>query len=147
MKNIFIASDHAGFSLKTFLLNRFKNETGKFEFLDLGPTNETSVDYPDYAKKLCKEVLGKSDSIGILICGSGLGMCMQANRFKKIRASNCWDRASAKLSRQHNDSNVLCLGARLIPFELATDIVKTFLATEFDGGVRHENRIKKLDLA
>ena len=142
MNKVFIASDHGGFSLKKEIMNHFKN----FEFVDLGPTSEASVDYPDYAQKLCKAVLESKDARGILICGTGQGMAMQSNRFKGIRAALCWNTESAQLSRDHNDSNVLCLGARLLPSPLPLQITEVWLNTAFSGG-RHLERIKKLDFS
>jgi ribose 5-phosphate isomerase B len=140
MNKIFIASDHGGYSLKKQIINHFK----EMEFIDLGPIDESSVDYSDYSQKLCRDILANPQSKGILICGSGQGMAMQSNRFKGIRAALCWSVETAKLSRDHNDANVLCLGARLLTEDLVYDITKTWLATEFSGG-RHLARIKKLD--
>src|SRR4051812_32993090 len=105
---ILIASDHAGFKLKSYIISQLEILSDRFQFIDLGPSDEQSVDYPDYATKLCRALLeGKAD-LGILICGSGQGMAMRANRFKGIRAALCWDLPSAQLSRQHNNANVLC---------------------------------------
>ena len=141
---ILIASDHGGLSLKNYLLKEAVSLGTDVEFIDLGAHDENSVDYPDYAKKLSQELLNKKADKGILVCGSGQGMAIQANRFKGIRAALCWDVPSAKLSREHNNSNVLCLGNRLIPHGLATEIVKVWLQTPFAGG-RHEKRTEKLD--
>ena len=138
---IFIANDHAGFTLKQFLIN----QNPEVDWEDLGVFNEEPSAYPKEAKVLCQRVLeGDSTNLGVLICGGGQGMVMQANRFPSIRAGLCWNEASAKLSRQHNDANVLCLGARLIPFEVAQKIFKAFIQTAFEGG-RHLERIKQLD--
>lgn len=134
---ILIASDHAGLDLKKYFLNEFKD----IHFEDLGTKEEASVDYPDYADLLCKKI--KPNEIGILICGSGQGMAMRANKYPHIRAALCWDLTSARLAREHNNANVLCLGARLIPFGLAKDIFSVFLKTNFLGD-RHETRVKKL---
>lgn len=146
---ILIASDHGGFALKTHLIQTlgasYLPGESSSEFADLGPSDEKSVDYPDFAKKLCEKLLAGEGHFGILVCGSGQGMNMKANRYKGIRSALCWDLPSAKLSREHNNANVLCLGGRLIPFGYATEIAKTFLSTEFLGG-RHEARVKKLDL-
>lgn len=146
MKTALIASDHAGFDLKALFLSQpagaFGDEALRFE--DLGPTDKSSVDYPDYAKRLCVELLSGKASVGILICGSGQGMNIQANRFKGIRSALCWDLSSAKLAREHNNANILCLGSRLIPFGYALEIAKIFLQTPFLGG-RHQNRLDKLD--
>lgn len=144
MKKIFIASDHAGVKLKS-LVAGLLSRTSDVEVIDLGPQDEKSVDYPDYAASVCKKVLDSSNALGILICGSGQGMAMSANKFKGIRAALCWDTPSAQLSRQHNNANVLCLGARLIPEGLALQIVEKWLTTSFEGG-RHQNRVAKIGL-
>ncbi len=139
---ILIASDHAGFDLKKFLISELK----KMQFLveDLGcDSAEKSVDYPDYAQKLCKKITDKNQFRGILICGSGIGISIAANRFKNIRAALCNDVKSTKLSRAHNDANVICLGARLTTAKTALAIVKAFFSTDFEGA-RHEARIAKL---
>jgi len=141
MKKVLIASDHAGFQLKEYLK---KNNLG-VELIDLGTQSEESVDYPDYAKKLCSALLGGQASRGILICGSGQGMAIQANRFKDIRAALCWTPEVAKLSREHNDSNVLCLAGRLVDHQMSLEIAKVWLASEFAGG-RHLKRTEKFDL-
>ncbi len=141
MRKISISSDHAGFelkeSIKKFLI---KN---KFLILDLGPTDDRSVDYPDYAKKLAKNIISKKSDTGILVCGSGIGMAMSANRFKKIRAAVCYNAKSAKLSRSHNNANIIAIGSRLINKNLAFKLVMIFLKTKFDGG-RHKRRINKI---
>lgn len=147
-QKLFIASDHAGFELKSYLL-RAKPQ---WNWQDLGPANTDRVDYPDYAQALCKRLLAEYNSsrtleqksYGILICGSGQGMAMAANRFKGIRAAIAWNEESAQLSRAHNDANILCLGARLIEPALAVNLVEIFLRTPFEGG-RHVNRIGKLE--
>ena len=115
----------------------------KIKSLDLGTFSEERVDYPDYAKKLALSVKKKS-FLGILICGSGIGVSIAANRFKKIRAAVCYNQISASLARKHNNANVLCLGARLISLKNAQKIVYTFISTKFEGG-RHINRVNKLD--
>ncbi|MDZ4676629.1 MAG: ribose 5-phosphate isomerase B [Oligoflexia bacterium] len=142
MTKVLIAADHGGISLKKQLISELSHLN--FEFIDLGTHDEKSVDYPDYAKKLCQEVINKKADYGILICGSGQGMAMSANRHKNIRAALCWDIPSAKLSREHNNANVLCLGARLIPFGLAIEIARTWLSTPFAGG-RHKLRTEKME--
>jgi len=137
---VYLASDHAGFVLKKFLIEKII-KLG-FEPIDLGcDSAEKSVDYPDYAQKLCKKITEKNN--GILICGSGIGISIAANRFKNVRAALCHDVKSAKASRAHNDANVLCLGARVITSKMALAIVKAFFFTEFEGE-RHAARIKKL---
>ena len=140
-KSIIIASDHAGFLIKE-KIKIFLNKS-KIKSLDLGTFSEERVDYPDYAKKLALSVKKKS-SFGILICGSGIGVSIAANRFKKVRAAVCYNQISASLARKHNNANVLCLGARLISLKNVQKIVYTFISTKFEGG-RHINRVKKLD--
>jgi ribose 5-phosphate isomerase B len=140
-KSIIIASDHAGFLMKE-KIKIFLNKS-KIKSLDLGTFSEERVDYPDYAKKLALSVKKKS-SFGILICGSGIGVSIAANRFKKVRAAVCYNQISASLARKHNNANVLCLGARLISLKNVQKIVYTFISTKFEGG-RHINRVKKLD--
>lgn len=140
LPKILIASDHAGFALKKVLTE----ELQYFQFTDLGCSSaEKSVDYPDYAQKLCAKITEKNQLRGILICGSGIGISIAANRFKNIRAALCHNVKSAKLARAHNDANVLCLGARVIKNESALSIVKAFFSTEFEGA-RHAARIAKL---
>lgn len=141
MKKIFIASDHAGFELKSFLVQQLKN---KFSVVDLGAESTDSVDYPVYAQSLSKSVLDDQNSIGILMCGSGIGMSISANRFKGIRAALVWNEEIAKLSRQHNNSNVLVLPARFMTKEEALKIVLSWIQTEFEGG-RHEKRVLKIE--
>jgi ribose 5-phosphate isomerase B len=140
-KSIIIASDHAGFLMKE-KIKIFLNKS-KIKSLDLGTFSEERVDYSDYAKKLALSVKKKS-SFGILICGSGIGVSIAANRFKKVRAAVCYNQISASLARKHNNANVLCLGARLISLKNVQKIVYTFISTKFEGG-RHINRVKKLD--
>ena len=141
LKKIFISSDHAGYKLKEQIKNRFKK---KFKFKDLG-TNDSkvSVNYPDYAHKLCKKVGNKSSNIGILVCGSGMGMNIAANKHKNIRAAQCFNLKSTKLSRLHNDANIITLGSRLLTKKNALNCISVFLNTKFEGG-RHLKRIKKI---
>lgn len=136
---IFIASDHAGFDFKKQLILQRPD----IAWRDLGPSDASSTDYPDWADRVAAEVAA-GKGIGVLVCGSGIGMCIRANRYKKVRAAMAWDTISARLSREHNDANVVCLGARLIPFGLALEIIDTFFKTEFAGG-RHQGRVDKLD--
>ena len=139
---IAIASDHAGFHLKQFLMENLEMEGLVFD--DLGcDSADDSVDYPDFANKLAKRIFEKKITFGILICGSGVGISIAANRFKHIRAALCADVKTAELSRLHNDANVICLGARITAPNIALESVKTFLATKFEKG-RHENRVAKL---
>lgn len=139
-EKIIIGSDHGGFELKE---NIKKILTG-YEVKDIGCFSEESVDYPDIASELCKKVLEEKNSKGILICGTGIGMSIAANKFKGIRAALCHDEYTAEMSRKHNDANVLCLGGRILDIETAQDIVNTWLENNFEGG-RHERRIKIID--
>lgn len=139
MNKIFIASDHAGVELKSQIIKKFPS----FEWVDLGPQNKDSVDYPDYADKVCLHIESHPNQVGVLICGSGQGMAIRANKYPHIRAALCWNEEVAQLSRQHNDANILCLGARFINEELASKILHTFTQTKFDGG-RHSQRVAKL---
>ncbi|MGH1469405.1 MAG: ribose 5-phosphate isomerase B [Bdellovibrionales bacterium] len=140
---IFIASDHAGFERKTKVIDYLKIQSK--EVIDLGPSNDERVDYPDFANNVCESLKNTSDSIGILICGSGQGMAMRANKFSHIRAALCWNAEVAELSRGHNRANVLCLGSRLIEEQLTYKIIDTFLNTPFEGG-RHQGRVDKISL-
>ena len=141
MRKISISSDHAGFELKESIKNFLIKK--KFFILDLGPRDDRSVDYPDYAKKLAKNIISKKSDTGILVCGSGIGMAMSANRFKKIRAAVCYNVKSTKLSRSHNNANIIAIGSRLINKNLAFKLVVIFLKTKFDGG-RHKRRTNKI---
>ena len=141
MKKIFISSDHAGFKLKEIIKNYLKNKKVKFE--DLGPKNVSSVDYPDYAHKVARKVKSSKSNVGILVCGSGTGMNIAANKHKNIRAAQCFNLKSTKLSRLHNDANINTLGSRLITKKNALRFVSVFLNTKFDGG-RHLRRVKKI---
>ena len=141
MKKIFISSDHAGFNLKETIKNYLINKKVKFE--DLGPKNDSSVDYPDYAHKVAKKVTLNKNNVGILVCGSGTGMNIAANKHKKIRAAQCFNLKSTKLSRLHNDANIITLGSRLVTKKNALKFISVFLSTKFDGG-RHLRRVKKI---
>ena len=140
-KKICISSDHAGFklkeSIKDFLINK------NISIIDLGPTNQDSVDYPDYAKKVSNRVKSKKSDIGILVCGSGTGMAISANKIKGIRAAVCYNLKSTRLSRQHNDANIIAIGSRLTKKNTALQLVSIFLETKFEGG-RHLRRVKKI---
>ena len=140
-KKICIASDHAGFQTKEYLKNILVNN--EISVIDLGPYNENSVDYPDYAKKVRNRIKTKRSDIGILVCGSGTGMAISANKSKDIRAAVCYNSKSTYLSRAHNNANIICLGARMINKKTIINNVRIFLNTKFDGG-RHLKRIKKL---
>ena len=140
-KTICIASDHAGYnlkeSIKTFLISK------SVSIIDLGPNKNSSVDYPDYAKKVSKRVNSKKSDLGILVCGSGTGMAISANKTKGIRAAVCYNLKSTRLSRQHNDANIIALGSRLTKKNLSLKLISTFIKTKFEGG-RHQKRIKKI---
>jgi ribose 5-phosphate isomerase B len=140
-KPIAIASDHAGYDLKTTLAQELA-EMG-YEVLDLGTDGSQSVDYPDFGSSLAEVIRTGEVERGILICGTGIGMSMAANRHPGVRAAVCWDETSARLTREHNDANVLALGARLLGVEVAKDCLRTFLSTDFAGG-RHAGRVAKL---
>ena len=141
MKKIFISSDHAGFALKKKVLDFLKKK--KLSFQDLGPFSNKSVDYPLYAHKLANNVKKNKRHVGILICGSGTGMNIAANKHRNIRAAQCFSMKSTKLSRLHNDANVITLGSRLISKNNALKYISVFLNTKFEGG-RHLRRVKKI---
>ncbi len=165
MIKIYIASDHGGLELKSKVLMELRSSTyaNHYETHDLGPQSNESVDYPDYADLVCKKMHGlrlinsndtgnKDQSVeykhfpvefGILICGSGQGMAMRANKYLQIRAALCWTPEIAKLAREHNDANILCLGARVTDHELCLKIMQEFLKTNFAGG-RHRQRLVKV---
>lgn len=137
-ETIFIASDHAGFELKKQVINSIKNN-----LVDLGVDNKNSADYPDYAKKIVSKINSTKNSKGILICGSGIGMSIAANRDKNIRAGLAFEPEIAKLMREHNDANVLVLPGRFMNLQDILKCIENFLTTNFEGG-RHQNRISKL---
>jgi ribose 5-phosphate isomerase B len=137
---IAIGSDHAGYLVKDMIVDHLKQHN--IEITDLGCNTPDSVDYPDYAKKVCAEILQDRADFGILVCGTGIGMSMAANKIVTIRAALCNDVYAAEMTRKHNDANVLCLGARTVNPSIVRDIVNIFLKTEFEGG-RHETRIRK----
>ncbi len=140
-RKICIASDHAGFHLKNSLIDHLiKNN---ISIIDLGPIKKVSVDYPDYAKKVSKRIKSKKSDIGILVCGSGTGMSISANKIKGIRAAVCYNLKSTILSRQHNNANIIALGSRLTKKKVALKLVEIFLKTKFEGG-RHSRRVKKI---
>ncbi len=137
---IAIGCDHGGYELKCAVMNHLLNK--KIEFVDLGCSGE-KCDYPDIAEKVCEKVASGECDLAILVCGTGIGMAMAANKIKGIRAAVCSDYFSAKYTRLHNDANVLCLGGRVLGAGLALELVDVFLETEFEGG-RHVNRINKM---
>lgn len=141
-----IASDHGGVDLKA----KVKSYFSELSFEDLGPSTHDSVNYPDFAHKLCEQLSEKQTNLevdplhmGILICGSGQGMALTANKYKNLRAALCWSNESAELSRSHNNAQILCIGARLLEEKTALEIIKTFFSTSFEGG-RHIKRIKSI---
>lgn len=138
---IAIAADHGGFELKDSMVEYIKSLGN--EVMDLGTNSADSVDYPDYAKKVCEEIQQGNSDLGILICGTGIGMSLAANKFEGIRAACVSDVYSAKMSRNHNNANVLCIGARVIGDEVAKLIIKTFLENEFEAD-RHQRRVDKI---
>jgi len=141
LKKIFISSDHAGYKLKEEIKKHLKRK--KLYFEDMGPNNNQKVDYPDYAHKVARKVKINKKNFGILVCGSGTGMNIAANKHKNIRAAQCFNLKSTKLSRLHNDANVITLGSRLITKKNALKFVSVFLNTKFDGG-RHLKRVEKI---
>ena len=140
-KKICIGSDHAGFQLKEFVKDFLIKE--KISITDLGPFTSNSVDYPDYAKKVSKRVQSKKSDVGILICGSGTGMAITANKTKGIRAAVCYNSRLTRLSREHNNANIISLGSRFVKKKDALKMVSIFLNTKFEGG-RHQRRVKKI---
>ena len=140
-KKVCIASDHAGFRLKDSIKNFLIKKN--ISVIDLGPINEKSVDYPDFAKKVSNRIKSKKSDVGILVCGSGTGMAISANKTKKIRAAVCYNSKSTILSRQHNNANIIAIGSRLTKKTVALKLVSLFLGTKFEGG-RHLRRVKKI---
>ena len=141
MKKIFISSDHAGFKLKEAIKSYLSNK--KLSFTDMGPFKESRVDYPDFAHKVANRVKLNKNNVGILVCGSGMGMNIVANKHKNIRAAQCFNLKSTKLSRLHNDANIITLGSRVLSKKNALNYVGIFLNTKFEGG-RHFKRIRKI---
>ncbi|BCW92631.1 MAG: ribose 5-phosphate isomerase B [Thermoanaerobaculum sp.] len=139
---IFIASDHAGFALKRAILEHLRAAGREVE--DLGTHSEESVDYPDYAHTLAARVAREAEARGILICATGIGMSMAANRHPGVRAALCHDAYTAEMARRHNNANVLCMGGKVTGEAVAKQMVDIFLATPFDGG-RHARRVAKLE--
>ncbi len=140
MEKLAIACDHGGYTLKEAIKKQFAD---RVEFLDLGTDSCDSVDYPEYGQAVAKAIIDGEVKRGILICGTGIGISIAANRFPQIRAANCTNATMARLTRLHNNANVLALGERLIGLEVAFDIVTTFLETEYEGG-RHDRRVQKM---
>lgn len=142
MRKIAIAGDHAGYELKEIIKNHLKD---KYEIQDFGTHSLDSVDYPDFVHPAASSVETGDNELGILICGSGQGVSMTANKHQKIRCALCWDVELAELAKQHNDANMVAIPARFVSEELALNIIEAFLTTEFEGG-RHQNRVDKLDV-
>ena len=140
-KTACIASDHAGYKLKEDIKNYLIDK--QVSVFDVGPYNNNSVDYPDYAKKLGNRIKLKKSDVGILVCGSGTGMAISANKIKTIRAAVCYNTKSTRLSRQHNNANIIALGSRLTKKNLSLKLVEIFFKTKFEGG-RHLRRVKKI---
>lgn len=138
--NIVVGADHGGYILKDLIATWLKDQG--YTVLDVGCNSEESVDYPDYATKAADEIIKGTADYGILVCGTGIGMSIAANRHYGIRAANCFDENTAALSREHNNANMLCLGARVLDSETALKMVKIWMNTEFAGG-RHQKRIDK----
>ena len=141
MKKIFLSSDHAGYKLKESI--KIHLDKKKIEYTDLGPFSGDRVDYPFYAHKVAKKVKTNKNYVGILVCGSGTGMNIAANKHKNIRAAQCFNVKSTKLSRLHNDANIITLGSRLLTKKNALIFISVFLNTKFEGG-RHTKRIRKI---
>lgn len=141
MKKIHLGSDHAGFFLKTIIIKELEKLGYSVE--DHGTNSEDSCDYPLIAREVCQKI-AQDQSIGILICGTGIGMSIAANRYRNIRAALCSNELQARMARRHNDANILCLGARVTGSELALAIMAAFLESSFDGG-RHQRRLEQLN--
>lgn len=140
---IYIGSDHAGYDMKELVKTHLTEKN--YKYVDLGAFNNDSTDYPDIAREVIEKVSEEKNALGILICGTGVGMMMSANKRPGIRAAVCTHELMAKMARLHNDANVLCLGSRIIGTELAKHIVDVFLETEFEGEERHKRRIAKME--
>jgi ribose 5-phosphate isomerase B len=139
---ILLACDHAGFPLKERL--RADLERQGLQCVDLGVFDDTAADYPDLAHTLARRIAAGEDATGVLVCGTGIGMAMAANRHRGVRAALCHDLFTAEMARRHNNANVLCLGARVVPAEVAVEIAAVFLTTPFEGG-RHQRRVAKIE--
>lgn len=142
MKKVALAADHGGYGLKTQIKDYLQSKG--YEILDLGTDSETSVDYPDYGAKAAEAIINKEADCAIIMCGSGIGISITANKFKGIRCALCFDSYTARMCRMHNDANIMALGGRITTIERATEMVDIFLTTEFEGG-RHSRRVDKID--
>ncbi len=141
-KKFYIATDHAGYAVKEYVKECIK--ALGHEIIDLGPDSADRVDYPDFAKKCATQVASEQGSFGILICGTGIGISIAANKVAGIRAALCHDHYTAKLTRQHNDANILCFGERIVGRGVIEDMLEAFCTTEFEGG-RHAGRVAKIE--
>lgn len=139
---IAIGGDHAGFDYKKNLIIALTEQ--RHSVTDVGPFSSESCDFPDFAHPVAESVASKTTDMGILLCGSGNGVCMTANKHEGIRAALCWETELAVLARQHNNANILCIPARFVSFKLALQMAELFLSTPFEGG-RHERRVSKID--
>ena len=144
MTNVYVASDHAGFELKKIILDEMKGAEG-YEFLDLGTESKESCDYPIFAQRVVKRLKMYDDSLGVLICGTGIGMSIAANRYEWIRAALCFNEKMAEMSRRHNDANVIVFGAKIISPEEALKSLKRFLSEDFEGETRHLRRLNMIN--
>jgi ribose 5-phosphate isomerase B len=140
-KKVAIGGDHAGFEYKAKLISKLESQG--FQVKDFGPFSEASVDYPDYVHPLSSAIEAGEYDLGIVICGSGNGVAITANKHQGIRAALCWNEELAALARQHNDANIIALPARFVSYELAEKLAEIFLTTDFEGG-RHQNRVSKI---
>jgi len=142
MKKFYIATDHAGYAIKDFVIEYVRAKG--HEIVDLGPDNSDRVDYPDYAKKCADSVLSDAGSFGILICGTGIGISIAANKVAGIRAALCHDAYTAGITRNHNDANILCFGERVVGKGVIESMIDAFCENEFEGG-RHAGRVEKIE--
>jgi ribose 5-phosphate isomerase B len=142
---IAIGSDHAGFDCKTYIIEAFRLSSSLL-LQDVGTFSSDSVDYPDFAHKVASKTASGDADYGVLICGSGNGVCITANKHQDIRAALCWNTEIASLARKHNNANIICIPARFVTFEEAELMIKTFLSTPFEGG-RHQRRMEKIELS
>ncbi|MBL7716171.1 MAG: ribose 5-phosphate isomerase B [Bdellovibrionales bacterium] len=140
LNTVLIASDHAGFALKS----EIQKLLPKIEWMDLGPANSSRVDYPDYAERVADQISKKKHKIGVLICGSGIGMSIAANKIAGVRAALVENPVSARLAREHNDANIICIGSRFLAPEYAAEIIETFLKTPASTDERHRARVEKI---
>ncbi len=143
--NIYLGADHGGFELKNELKNYIVQNFPELKIFDLGTNSLSAIDYPDIAKKTCEKILENKDNIGLLFCGTGIGMSLSANRIKGIRAALVYNEFTAQMAKEHNNANVLILGGRTLNAELAKNLFKIWYLTEFDTDLRHTRRINKID--